>query len=176
MTNNTDIELRLLSKSDKAAYDNFIQEFRDNGEKIIPGSADNKELSYENWLEKRRKSSQGIDLAPNRVPSTLYFLIDKKQQKILGAVSIRHRLNGSLLRVGGNIGYGVTPSERRKGYANYMLGRAINICKEMGLEKVLVTCDKTNIGSAKTIMKNGGVLENEVAEDGIIKQRYWITL
>ena len=46
---------------------------------------------------------------------------------------------------------------------------------QMGL-KGLTICDKTNIGSAKTIIKNGGVLENEVVEEEIVKQRYWITL
>jgi predicted acetyltransferase len=40
----------------------------------------------------------------------------------------------------------------------------------------LITCDKNNIGSAKTIIKNGGVLENEVMEDGEITQRYWIDI
>ena len=176
MINKANIELRCLEEGDEAAYDMCIQEFKVAGEKIIPGSADSKSLSWEDWLKKRRKNSQGIDLAPNRVPSTLYFLINKKQQKILGAVSIRHRLNSSLMKVGGNIGYGVTPSERRKGYANYMVKEALEKCKKMGLKRVLITCDKTNIGSAKTIIKNGGVLENEVVEEEIVKQRYWITL
>ena len=54
-------------------------------------------------------------------------------------------------------------------------------CKESGKEKVLLACDKENIGSVKTIVHNGGVLENEVKDDvglsdsGII-QRYWINI
>lgn len=39
-----------------------------------------------------------------------------------------------------------------------------------------MVCDKTNAASARTIQKNGGVLENEVAVDGVTEQRYWITL
>ena len=40
---------------------------------------------------------------------------------------------------------------------------------------MLMTCDKDNIGSAKSIRNNGGVLENEfVNENGVWEQRYWI--
>lgn len=51
--------------------------------------------------------------------------------------------------------------------------------KTYGEERVLVTCDKINAGSRGTIEKNGGILENEVAdepglgESGVI-QRFWV--
>ena len=57
----------------------------------------------------------------------------------------------------------------------------LTVCKEYGENKVLLCCDKTNTASMKTIIRNGGILENEVADDvkltksGII-QRYWITV
>jgi predicted acetyltransferase len=67
------------------------------------------------------------------------------------------------------------PSERRKGYATEMLRLALEKCKALGIEKALVTCDMNNVASAGTILKNGGVLENEVTDDnGRIIQRYWI--
>ena len=95
-------------------------------------------------------------------------------------IDIRHRLNEGLLRFGGNIGYSVRPCCRRQGYATQMLALALEECRKMQMQEVLVTCNKENIGSAKTIQKNGGVLENEVAgkENGEdrITQRYWITL
>ena len=53
------------------------------------------------------------------------------------------------------------------------------MAKESGLrseERVLLVCDKDNIGSAKSIVKNGGILENEVEQDGMVEQRYWIEL
>ena len=65
---------------------------------------------------------------------------------------------------------------RRKGYATEMIRLALQECKKLGLTKVLMVCDKDNIGSAKSIQKNGGVLENEILEDGDIIQRYWIDL
>lgn len=94
----------------------------------------------------------------------------------MGAVNIRHRLNEKLLKTGGHIGDGIRPSERRKGYATAMLALALEECKKLGIDKVLMCCDKDNIGSAKSIVKNGGVLENEVEEEGHIEQRYWIQL
>jgi predicted acetyltransferase len=57
-----------------------------------------------------------------------------------------------------------------------MVCLALEECRKLGIDRVLMVCDKTNIGSAKTIMNNGGVLENEIIVDGITEQRYWIDL
>ena len=95
---------------------------------------------------------------------------------MVGAVNIRHRLNETLLRNGGHIGDGVRPSERKKGIATKMIALALEKCKELGIKKVLMVCDKDNIGSAKSIINNGGVLENEIEADGVINQRYWIDI
>lgn len=49
--------------------------------------------------------------------------------------------------------------------------------KELSIERVLMCCSKDNIGSAKSIINNGGILENEVLdEDDVLTQRYWIDL
>jgi predicted acetyltransferase len=112
-----------------------------------------------------------------RVPDSVFFLLDNEKNKFLGAVNIRHYLNEILLKEGGHIGLGIRPSERRKGYATQLMALALIECKKLGINKVLITCDKSNIGSAKSILKNGGKLENEfVNSDGDIEQRYWINL
>ena len=114
---------------------------------------------------------------PGRVPGSVFFLYDEERDRFLGAVNIRHYLNEELLKSGGHIGDGIRPSERRKGYGTKMIALALEECKKLGIKKVLMTCDKDNIASAKTIIKNGGVLENEfINEDGELEQRYWITL
>ena len=96
---------------------------------------------------------------------------------MVGAVNIRHYLNEKLLFDGGHIGDGVRPSERRKGYATKIISLALDECKNLGINKVLITCNKDNIGSAKSIINNGGILENEVVdEDKQVVQRYWIKL
>ena len=110
------------------------------------------------------------------VPDTTLFCLDKDKNIFVGAVNIRHYLNDELLKTGGHIGDGIRPSERRKGYATAMIALALDECKKLGIDKVLLCCDKDNIGSVKSIINNGGVLENEVEEDGYTTQRYWIQL
>ena len=95
---------------------------------------------------------------------------------LIGMIDIRHRLNDYLLNFGGHIGYSIRKSERRQGYATEMLSLALKECEKLNINKVLVTCDKNNIGSTKTIQKNNGKLENEVSEGDSITQRYWIKL
>jgi predicted acetyltransferase len=90
---------------------------------------------------------------------------------------IRHTLNPYLERVGGHIGYVVVPGYRRQGYATAILGQSLAIARDkLGLTRVLVTCDDDNVGSMKTIEKNGGVLESIVTdpEGRSPKRRYWI--
>ena len=112
-----------------------------------------------------------------RVPNSVFFALDTERNILVGAVDIRHYLTEELLFTGGHIGDGIRPSERRKGYATAMIGLALEECRRMGIDRVLMTCDKDNIGSAKSIRNNGGVLENEVLnEDGVLEQRYWIDL
>ncbi len=110
------------------------------------------------------------------VPDTTLFCLDRDRNIFVGAVNIRHNLNDDLLKTGGHIGDGIRPSERRKGYATAMIALALEECKKLGISKVLICCDKDNVGSAKSIIRNGGVLENEVEEDGSIVQRYWIQI
>lgn len=110
------------------------------------------------------------------VPGTTYFCYDETRNLMIGAVNIRHYLNESLRETGGHIGDGVRPSERRKGYTTKMIGLSLEKCKELGIDRVLLVCDKENTGSAKSIIRNGGVLENEIKKDGKWIQRYWIDL
>lgn len=112
-----------------------------------------------------------------KVPDSVFFLLDIDRNILVGAINIRHYLNDYLLKYAGHIGDGIRPSERNKGYATEMIKLALIECKKLNINKVLMVCDKDNIASAKTIIKNGGVLENEFADEkGKIQQRFWITL
>ncbi|MGF3075526.1 GNAT family N-acetyltransferase [Facklamia sp. P12955] len=124
------------------------------------------------------KSIEGKEAVhSDRVPDSTFFCLDRNRNVLVGAVNIRHYLNDGLLLKGGHIGDGIRPSERRKGYATAMIGLALKECKRIGIKRVLMICNKENIGSAKSIQKNGGVLENEVVyPDGTVDQRYWIEL
>lgn len=110
------------------------------------------------------------------VPTSTFFCLDTDRDIFVGAVNIRHFLGPDNCHTGGHIGDGIRPSERRKGYATAMIGLALEKCRELGMNKVLMTCDKDNIASAKSIINNGGVFEREIFDDGELEQRYWITL
>ena len=97
--------------------------------------------------------------------------------RIVGTLSIRHNLNTEMLsKYGGHIGYGVRPSERKKGYATTLLNLALEKCRELGLDRVMVSCLESNIGSAKTIENNCGELEEYVEDDGKVFKKYWINV
>lgn len=108
------------------------------------------------------------------VPDSTFFCLDEERNIMVGAINIRHDLNEWLLQYGGHIGDGIRPSERRKGYASKMIELALTECKKLGIHQVLMICDKDNIGSAKSIVNNGGILENEIIHDQKVIQRYWI--
>lgn len=170
------MKLITLTSSYKNEWENLISEFEENGEKLIPLAMKGHSNTFEEFLIEAYNNSKGIDLPDGIVPSDIYFLVDDNSKYLIGAIDIRHYLNEYLLKYGGNIGYGIRPSERKKGYATEMLYLALEECKTKGLSKVLITCFKSNVASANTIIKNGGILENEIAEGGNVKQRYWIQL
>ena len=153
----------------------YRQEHIDCGETHIHGSGGfMKAEDYKSWLEKIT-NAQTAKMPDGQVNSYTFFAVIGK--RIVGTIQIRHKLNDFLLGYGGHIGYGVRPSDRCKGSATQMLALALEKCRELGIDRALVTCDNNNLGSARTIIKNGGILENEVPQkDGSVTQRYWITI
>ena len=132
-------------------------------------------FSFKRYLEVLDEQERGINLQPNFVPST--FLFAFVEARIVGRVSIRHSLNDFLERAGGHIGYAVVPEFRRRGYATESLRQSVELARgRLGISRILITCDDDNIGSIRTIEKNGGVLENIVSGPDLSKpkRRYWI--
>ena len=167
------LELLRANNEMKEQHHDFISEWENKGEDMTPYSVRLLDMSYEAWLDYTEKIENKDTCPPHLVPAHTYLLTDENK-RILGAINVRHYLNDYLFNVGGHIGYGIRPSERKKGYASLMLSMALPIAKELGINKILITCDKSNLGSAKTIISNGGILENEVFIDGETIQRYWI--
>lgn len=120
--------------------------------------------------------ARGIGLPEGFVPQTDYWLVDDGE--FIGRVSIRHKLTPKLERLHGHIGYEIRPGRRGKGYGTAILKFVLPMAKELGLARVLLTCDETNEASRKIIEKNDGVLENKVPNptSGVNKLRFWINL
>ena len=121
-----------------------------------------------------------LDLKENNgkyVPDSTFFLLDEDSGRLLGAANIRHYLNERPLAAGGHIRDGIRPSERGKGYGKELVRLALLECKKLGIKKVLMVCSKDNEASRRTILDNGGILENEIVDDdNETLQRYWIDL
>jgi predicted acetyltransferase len=172
-------DLRLVEPSVvyKDAYLDMYDEWKRSGEEFTPWSLGLDPSDFPALVEQLKGYSIGVGVPPDFVENSTYWLVHPSG-RVLGGVNIRHRLNEHLATSGGHIGYGIRPSERRKGYAAEQLRLALDIMGEMGIRKVLIVCDKDNPGSARTILKNGGALDSEAEdpETGKLFQRYWIEL
>ncbi|MFK0233587.1 GNAT family N-acetyltransferase [Streptomyces vinaceus] len=127
------------------------------------------------WTERLRGyGDRTRPLEQGRVHATYWWITEG--DTYLGAIDLRHYLNGFLLDAGGHIGYGIRPSARRRGLAGWALGAVLYEARLLGMDRVLLTCDPGNTGSVRTIERGGGVLE-DVRETLVgPKRRYWIDL
>ena len=131
------------------------------------------------WIERSRlyESKETLPGA-EWVVSDQFMLVRESDSRVLGLINLRHYLNDYLEEYGGHIGYSVRPDERRKGYAKIMTLMCFDRCREIGLERVLVTCKTDNEASRKTIFSLGGVYDRTTHSDSenVDLERYWISL
>ncbi len=174
------MQLVLPSEKYKNSFLQALQEYHeidaDDRLDIYELSVKDLKTDFKSYIKHLLAESEGKHLPKGYVPQTTYWLIDG--DVFIGRVSIRHQLTQHLLREGGHIGYDIRPSKRMMGYGKKVLELSLPKVKELGIDKALVTCNETNIGSKKIIEANGGVLENSVAmgKGKPNKLRYWIAL
>ena len=111
----------------------------------------------------------------NRCQSKTFLLIREKDNRIVGTINVRWNLTEAMKRFGGNIGYGIRPTERRKGYNKINLYLGMQEAQKLGLDRVMLDCDVNNLGSDRTLKALGGVLERTEVdpEDNILTNVYW---
>lgn len=133
-------------------------------------------VDFDTYFSEIESRAAGSDLSPGRVPESQFWLVS--ESRILGRSKLRHHLNAALEKEGGHIGYDIRPSERRKGLGTLILKLTLEKARTIGLERVLVTCDADNAGSAKVIENNGGILVSEGVSEKTERPilRYWIRL
>ena len=158
-----DLQLVKMSEKFKPQLLDMMDEWTKTGETIIPWAI--RKVDYHDF-DAYLKSLEESEPKEGYVPASTFFAYDRERDILVGAVDIRHSLNEALLLDGGHIGDGVRPS----------IALALDECRKLGIEKVLMVCNQENTGSAKSIRNNGGVLENEINVEGETVQRYWIQL
>ncbi|MBU5427607.1 GNAT family N-acetyltransferase [Tissierella pigra] len=173
-----DIKLIIPSQEHEKEAFEFMKEFSEYNSKTYGTGGLYRYDNYGEWLLKLEEDLDLPNIPEEKVPASTYFLIRESDNKIIGMINIRHKLNEFLLNEGGHIGYSIRPTERKKGYGTIMLKLALQKCRELNLDRVLITCDKINIASAKVIQNNNGMLENEMFSETFseVIQRYWIDL
>jgi len=147
----------------KSQYKEMMDEWFAYGGRLNPGALQSNGSSYETWLRWIDEDAHEDTCPPGSVPQTMYFAV-RDDGKLIGAVTVRHRLNDKTNNSsgGGHVGFGVRPSERRRGYASEILRLALKKLAERGVDKVTINCASDNIGSEKTILANGAVFQDEV--------------
>lgn len=174
------LELPTIERKQEAL--DYLQEHIDNGSDLngTSGLKDILEgITYEEWLDDVIKfQEKEYAESKNKVPSTTFFTIRESDNKIVGMVNLRHYLNDYLKKFGGHISYGIRPTERRKGYAKIQLYLTLIEAQKLGIDKVMVDCVNTNIGSEKIILALGGEFDREVFEENrnVILNNYWINV
>ncbi|UJP08719.1 GNAT family N-acetyltransferase [Microbacterium sp. KUDC0406] len=127
------------------------------------------ETGYAEWLTMlEEEADETVPLLTGRVHSSWFWIVDDAGAWV-GFLSLRRSLNDFLREYGGHIGYSIRPSRRREGHAARALHHALDEAAALGLDRVLITCDEDNVGSARTIERNGGAYED--TRGG--KRRYW---
>ncbi|GAB6596847.1 GNAT family N-acetyltransferase [Bacillus cereus] len=157
-------------------YLDFYNEWKDSGETMIPWVITKDPSNFPAMVQELLDAHNGINLPDSWVPDSTYWLVTD-HNRIVGVVNIRHSLTEHLFNAGGHIGYGIRPSERRKGYATKLLALSLEKAKQLNITKALIVCDEVNTASEKTILHNGGVRDDDfIEEDGNVVRRFWIEL
>lgn len=169
------LHLEFPDISHKDAYIELMNEWK-NHEEFLTGHVSPWALFRgENFEEFLQIADDDLTENHRGVLATLFFLIDG--MRILGAIQIRHHIeHPNLKEYGGHIGYGIRPSERQKWYATEMLHLCLAEARKLWLDRVMLGCFDGNIGSIKTIERNGGIFERYTEYNGKLSRRYWIEL
>jgi predicted acetyltransferase len=148
----------------------YAESFRKAMEEFPPGMIEGAygyslEMTTDQYVERLRKDANGIDLPKGFVTSTTFWLIDGSE--FIGHVNIRHGLTKNLREIGGHIGYAIRPCKQGMGHGLEILRQGLLKAKALGIDRMLITCDKDNVRSKKVIERNGGIFVDEFMREDL---------
>ena len=163
---------RLPEMTDRQILQEYMEEHYAAGESKVSASMRLPVTPFEEWTALMKRNAE----IPDETWGRSYTLLCLDGDRLVGLLSVRWELSETLRWQVGDVGYGVRPSERRKGYATEMLEHALTVCREKGKKEVVIGCYKDNRASARVIEKNGGRLahESEAYQKGKVSQYYII--
>lgn len=157
------IELKKLSPDDGMDVYAMLQEIPKEENGLVNSGNGLSFAEYKDWLKKKCAESEQTGLVDGwKVPSTTYWLYVDGKPAGFGAV--RHFLTDALRKAGGNIGYGIAPRHRGKGYGKKLLGLLLEEARRMGMDRALVTIRLDNGASKAVALANGGVVTEQTDE------------
>lgn len=132
--------------------------------------------NFDLWLTEIQNRHTGKNLPDGYVRENFYLCYEG--DCLVGMFSLKFELTEFLLNYGGHIGYSTRPSDCNRGLATQMLKQGLELAKRFGFDRVLCVCDSDKCASEKVIIKNGGVIENELydPDENINVKRFWIKL
>ena len=171
------VQLESPSLKLKDSYLSHVEEFRQRGEWPIPFVLKYPTDDFPAFLERLTQCALGAEIPHGFVAHETFWLVENGTD-VVGVSNLRLSLTDGLRKDGGNIGYGIRPTARRRGFATLILKETLLKAKQRGITRALVTAEKGNVWSIKTILKNGGVFESEekLPAYNDLMQRYWITV
>jgi len=157
------ISLRKITSDDKKNIEDLKQEIQNydgdyEGFSILSNLQD-----YSEFYKMVISNEKPVNI--NYSPQFTYLAFDENNN-LVGVTVLRTELKGELVNYGGNVGYLVRPSKRRRGYGSKILEESLKILKEKyNVDFVVLGCRIDNIGSSKVIENNGGIYSNNFFEE-----------
>ena len=127
---------------------------------------------FATWVRALTRSTHGAgEPCPAERHASPRWIVE--DGRVLGGIALRHVFDDDL----GQIGYGIRPSARRRGLASWALAEMLAEARAvLRMDRVLIPCLAGNVASARTIERNGGVLESIRETDSGPVRRYWIEI
>lgn len=157
------LELKKLSPDDGRDIYEMLQTMPKNENGLVNNAYGMPYEAYREWLKKKQQEAEQTGIVDGwKVPSSTYWLYADGVP--VGFGSVRSFLTDALKKEGGNIGYGIAPKYRGKGYGKALLGMLVQKAREKGIEKVLLTIRRDNLPSQAVALANGGVITEKTEE------------
>ena len=162
-----EVPMRLIplwEADEERAYD-LQKSFAPNENGFVNGAYGLSRQAFSEFVQLRKRNSQGLDLPEGHVPDTVYVLEDDSEGYV-GIVKLRHRLNDALRQGAGHIGYGIRKEYRGRGYATAALSLALDVARKIVPEdEIYLSVRKDNPASLKVQLRNGARVDHESGEE-----------